>query len=279
MNHAPRLAALAIIRDELPYIEEWIRWHAAVGVERFYIYLNGGSNHDATMAVIADVARDVGVDGDITIWPGEVQQYRAYRHGIMRARADGVEWLAVIDADEFLQPNPDHASALTYLNARPADVSCVEARWAMYGTGGHEHADLTQPVVGRFTFRKRDPHPLCKSIVRPERFRDFVESHHFHVDGITVEAPFNQFRVNHYWTKSVEECRARFERGRVDLPQKREWTEFTAVEDELNEQRDLSAWAWLERAGYRSSVTLPTIASTPADFHWAFEPASDPRVP
>jgi hypothetical protein len=257
-----RLAILSILRDESPYLEEWMRWHAAVGVERFYLYINEGSDVTETMEIAGRMAYELDVGVSTDLWHGEQQQYLAYADGLKQATAHGVEWLAVIDLDEFLQP----AVGTTVLTHLPDDATCVEARWAMYGTSHKDYADLTQPVVGRFTFRMSEPHPLCKSIVRPEAFRGFVESHHFKVEGKTVEAKFDALRINHYWTKSREECAARFKRGRVDIPEARQWREFTETEALFNERRDLTAWHWLAAAGYES--TIEQSAAGPIDFQW-----------
>ena len=114
----------------------------------------------------------------------------------------------------------------------------------MYGTSWHP-ARTPAPVIERFTRRMREPHELCKSIFRPIHWEGFVESHHMRVAGDTYRAPFDDFRINHYWTKSVEECRARFDRGRVDVPEPRKWEEFTSTEALYNEVEDPTIWRYL----------------------------------
>ena len=39
------LAIAAIFRDEAPYLKEWIEFHRAVGVERFYLFDNLSTDH------------------------------------------------------------------------------------------------------------------------------------------------------------------------------------------------------------------------------------------
>src|SRR5262245_21968687 len=46
-QHAPHaLAVCAIFKDEAKFLDEWIRFHARVGVTRFYLYDNGTRDHE-----------------------------------------------------------------------------------------------------------------------------------------------------------------------------------------------------------------------------------------
>lgn len=40
-----KLSFVAIIKNEAPYIIEWIEYHRLVGVEKFYIYDNGSTDN------------------------------------------------------------------------------------------------------------------------------------------------------------------------------------------------------------------------------------------
>lgn len=96
----PFLGICAIVRNEGPYIHEWLTYHRAVGVERFTLYDNGST--DNTLTEIARFGHPV----DVIPWPGQAQQVPAYRD-MLANRRHYAEWVAFIDADEFLTPRGD----------------------------------------------------------------------------------------------------------------------------------------------------------------------------
>ena len=57
------LAAVVIVKDEGPYLREWLEFHQLVGVEHIYIYDNGSS--DDTEQVVWDFLRS----GYVTLIP------------------------------------------------------------------------------------------------------------------------------------------------------------------------------------------------------------------
>jgi len=95
------LSVCAIIKNEGPYLKEWIEFHRLVGVERFYLYDN--ESDDETSEVLGPYI-DKGIV-QLTPWPRFIgysdPQHMAYAH-CMRATFGKTFWLALIDADEFL---------------------------------------------------------------------------------------------------------------------------------------------------------------------------------
>ena len=84
------LALCAIVRDEGPYLAEWIAFHRLVGVERFHLYDNGST--DETMAVLAPLI----ADGVVTVRPWSVPFHlhasrEAYSDCLERVRGHGVQ--------------------------------------------------------------------------------------------------------------------------------------------------------------------------------------------
>ena len=47
------IAVAVCVKDEARYIEEWVRFHRAVGIRHFYIYDNGST--DETRAILSDL--------------------------------------------------------------------------------------------------------------------------------------------------------------------------------------------------------------------------------
>ena len=90
------LAVCAIAKNEGPYFKEWIEWHRAHGVEKFYIYDNEST--DCTKEVLVPYVESGLVE--YNDWPGQKQQLPAYDDCFERHRLE-TRWLAVLDLDEF----------------------------------------------------------------------------------------------------------------------------------------------------------------------------------
>lgn len=223
----------AIIRNEAPYLAEWITHHLATGFEHFYIYDNLSTDSPET---VLEPFRDV-----VTLipWPIPVpSQLPAYRHCLQQVKqARSCEWLMFLDPDEFVIPGPACPDfVLTQWLRERSPTSCVlAASWLMFGTSGHK--TMQASTLASYTMRSSTPPRLGKSIVRPQHLNITTDSPHVFKPGpgcrtAHVSRPdrlcdhrtsncfppiFNPFRIHHYWTRSEAEWLAKCERGRVDL--------------------------------------------------------------
>ncbi|MGH3427460.1 MAG: glycosyltransferase family 92 protein [Mycobacteriales bacterium] len=215
------LAVCAIFRDEARYLAEWVTFHRVQGVERFYLYDNLSSD-DWRSELAPEIASGV---VEVTEWPHEPGQQRAYDDCIERHRGD-VRWIAAIDIDEFLfsptgLPLP---AVLRRFDTHPG----VVVNRLFFGTNGHRRPP-DGLVTENYPMRARDDHPsnaLVKSIVYPRMTLSALSAHYFRLRGnpvaedgspalfITREpATFDLLRINHYYAKSEQEFRRK-----VDLP-------------------------------------------------------------
>ena len=116
------LAVCAIAKNEGPYFREWIEWHLAQGVEKFYIYDNEST--DGTREVLQPyIERGV---VDYRYWPGYRRQLAAYDDCMDRYRF-AARWIAFIDLDEFIVPL-QNASIPAFLQ-RFEPYAAVEVNW------------------------------------------------------------------------------------------------------------------------------------------------------
>src|SRR6056297_2188452 len=97
------ISICAIIKDEGPYLTEWLEFHRLVGIDRFYLYDNGSS--DNTPEILQPYIK-AGIVHLIP-WPKFIDksnpQYLAYAHAAALT-SNRTFWLAYIDLDEFLFP-------------------------------------------------------------------------------------------------------------------------------------------------------------------------------
>jgi hypothetical protein len=266
-----RLAICSIVCEEGPYLREFVEFHRIVGVEHFYLYDNGST--DETAEVLAPYV-DEGIVTYIR-FAHPVAQVPAYNHC---ARTFGAEndWIAFIDADEFFfaPGGGDLRKALREFDAYGA----VHVNYANYGTSGHE-TPPGEPIIAAYTWRGRHdavvpyPHLLkargldptnlssyhaldahITSVVRPDRVLECKSPHHWtfregwfgvtenhepHFGPWTKTVSMRKLRFNHYWTKSVEECRRKFERGRASTSKTRAWpADFLERNAVLNDVED-----------------------------------------
>ena len=124
------LAICAIFREEAPFLDEWITFHAGVGATHFYLYNNFSTDEFRT------VLKPWIAGGLVTLteWPVPVGQVAAYRHCLGRARRE-CRWLAFIDVDEFLF-SPQVTDIRSILR-RYSDLPALDVWQLFFGSGGH----------------------------------------------------------------------------------------------------------------------------------------------
>jgi hypothetical protein len=221
-NWPVTLAVGAIFRDEARYLPEWISFHLAQGVERFYLYENNSvDDWEAALAPFTDVI-------ELHRWPQHPGQYAAYAHCLDRHRRD-TRWIAFIDLDEFLfSPTgrllPDVLSEFRR-------VPAVAANWRIYLTNGHQ-VPPEGPVIENYPIAEPEDDPtnqLVKSIVFPAMTSSRVENPHAFrhsappvgEDGKPFTGAYRTpptadlLRINHYLTRSQQEWEAKRRRPRA----------------------------------------------------------------
>ena len=235
MNRLPTVGVAAIFKNERPYVVEWLAHHRLLGVDRFFIADN--DSDDGT----AELLQSLAACGFLTChhFPNPVgagPQLSAYRM-LMREHGHEVDWLAFIDADEFIWPMGEERCLPAFVQGlaeRHPDMGALVLNWASYGSGGQLH-QKPGLVVERFTWHAQQDHFVnvpIKSVVRPSDFERFTCSHnaglkpgrrHLHTDGgprqthpdyadipekryiRSERVCWEGFRINHYVVKSYQE--------------------------------------------------------------------------
>lgn len=176
------LAVCALFRNEARYLDEWVRFHHAMGAQHFFLYDN--NSDDDPRSVLAPFIDAGGVT--LIPWPTpfhEGAQKKAYSDCLERTRGR-FRWIAFIDIDEFLF-SPTGRSLPAVLQSFAAHPGVV-VHWQCYGSNGQQAAG-DAPVTERFT--RRAPtgwvrNRKVKSIVDPARAIEVRSVHHFgYLDG------------------------------------------------------------------------------------------------
>ena len=122
------------MKNEAPYIAEWVAYHRAIGVDNFLIYTNDCT--DGT-AEILNRMQEMGLlqhrnnDG----WKGNSPQQSALNKALKEPLIRDAEWIIHIDVDEFINIRCDNGTLDDFF-ARVPGATNVAMTWRLFGHGG-----------------------------------------------------------------------------------------------------------------------------------------------
>jgi len=217
---ANEIAIGAIMRDEGPYLKEWLDFHILVGIKKFFLYDNG-SVDNTTEILKPYIERGI---VEYHYFPGKRMQHPAYID-IINNHSEDTRWLALIDLDEFLVP-VHHKTVPEFLHTMPDNFAQLVVTWVMYGSSGHVHKP-DGLLIENYKWHAKKQHGI-KSIINPRLLVVYHSLHANFIAGWTIDnngkklgridqshnpPPYNNLRLNHYYTKSYDEYIARQARG------------------------------------------------------------------
>jgi hypothetical protein len=204
------LAIAAIFRDEARFLKEWIEFHKLMGVEHFYLY-----NHlskDNYLKILNQYIEEGSVElinlTQETITPQDfvTLQCNVYLNAAQKTKQD-VEWLAIIDTDEFLFPMKE--TNLTHVLKNYDSFASLSVNWRIFGSG---NVDIVMK-------ENLQMDPLVKTIVKPRYVETFINPHFAVLESGYAQVaedykflygPYSHFRsnevlaINHYWARDWE---------------------------------------------------------------------------
>jgi len=125
------LGLCAIVKDEDPFLEEWICHHALLGVEGFIIYDNGSAYP------VRERLRSYLKGSFLTVVNirGKGRQMIAYGH-CLRTFGRDFRWIGFLDLDEYAVPK--RTDDLRVLLQDYEDAAAFGLNWQCFGTNGHK---------------------------------------------------------------------------------------------------------------------------------------------
>ncbi|WP_343079369.1 glycosyltransferase family 2 protein [Ostreiculturibacter nitratireducens] len=246
----PKIYLLSSIRNEGPFLLEFVAHHLVLGFDRIFIASNDCDDGSAGLLSALDAA------GYVThvknrVKPGEIPQHEGYRKIRAAHDIDSADWLMMLDADEFLNVHVGDHGVDALVAEAPEDVDVIALNAATFGSGG-EAEWRPGPVTGMFHYRHETAHPVnapVKTLSR--RPGDYKKIHNHSLVGyrgtklplrvmradgsmfdIDHERPiWRQLRnfpvkrishgmaqYNHYAVKTWDSYQARRDRGRGAAP-------------------------------------------------------------
>jgi hypothetical protein len=240
----PDIVLVATMRNEGPYLLEWIAYHRLIGFTDILICTNDCV--DGSPELLDELERH-GVVRHIRCTPGpqDEPQLFAYDEAAARLASDWPDVLMVLDADEYLNIHVGSGTVPELLTAVP-DATAFLINWRIFGSSGHERWS-SEPVLRRYTRAAVREHGVNRSFktlfTRPDAYHcpllphgpGFAREERLAelrpVDGAGIHLPIHYARseeflqtepgavtwtlaqVNHYNTRSWQDYVVKHHRG------------------------------------------------------------------
>jgi hypothetical protein len=150
----PLVCAVAMVRDELPFLDEWLAYHRLLGIEHFFLYDDDPAlplrqfliPHSSYVTIIDWHHCNDGPSGTN-------RQTKAFNDSLDRILSR-FRWVAFIDIDEFIVL-PAHPGLPSFLDEF-GDFGQISMPWYIFGHNGH-FADPPGLVTTSLIRRKLAP--------------------------------------------------------------------------------------------------------------------------
>lgn len=242
------VAIITCMKNEGPFILEWLAYHRAIGVNRFIVYTNDCNDGTDTFL---DLLQEKGIlqhrDNPFK-GTGLKPQHAALQAGEKEEIIKGADWVISMDVDEFINIKTGNGTLKALFEAVP-NANLISCTWRLFGNSDvHEYAD--EPLMAQFTRcaleQTRKPHQawgfktlyrnigLFKKlgVHRPKGLNPQLWSHINWVNGSGNPLPRDMYRnawrstastigydlvqLNHYAVRSAESFLVKRDRGRVN---------------------------------------------------------------
>jgi len=238
------VVAVTTMRNEGPFILDWVAYHMGVGITHFLVYTNDCD--DETEAILDALAmRGLVTRVDNPVEPGEKPQRVALNDAATHLAVRRADAVVVMDVDEYINIHVGQGRLRDLFEAA-GDPDLISMTWRLFGTSGvTDYVDA--PVPEQFTQAApqltRKPHQAWgfKTILRREAPFDGFGVHRPHkpngamprwVNGSGVQMPerylesgwrsaidcwgYDLVTLNHYATRSCESFLVKRDRGRTN---------------------------------------------------------------
>jgi hypothetical protein len=142
-----RITLVATLKNEGPYILEWLAYHRMIGFTDFVLFSNDctdGTNLILNRLDTMGVLRH----HDNPLGPGMDPQRAAYSRAAKLGEVQNSDWGAVLDADEFLSVTTGDGSVDALIDACPG-ADAISVNWRIMGSNGAARRE-DAPVTRRF---------------------------------------------------------------------------------------------------------------------------------
>lgn len=243
-----RRAIVTTMKNEGPFILEWLAYHRAVGFDDFLVYTNDCTDGTDTLLELLQIKGIVQHRDNPFRQTGLKPQHAALAAAGKEPLITGAEWATCIDVDEFVNIKTGDGT-LDALFAAVPEANLISMTWRLFG-----NADLADfdpaPIIGQFTRcapeLARKPHQAWGfktlfrntgifkklGVHRPKGLNPQLADQINWVNGSGKPLPETMYRnawrstvstygydlvqLNHYAVRSAESFLVKRDRGRVN---------------------------------------------------------------
>lgn len=145
-----KFLVISAMKNEAPFILEWIAYHLAIGVDHFLIYTNDCDDQtDAILDRLQALGFVTRLDNPFKKEQGQRPQRAALNDAASRPEVAASDWYIVIDIDEFINIHVGDGRLPT-LVAAMNDPNVISLTWKFFGCGGVAGYD-DEFITERFT--------------------------------------------------------------------------------------------------------------------------------
>ena len=284
-----QVTAVSMMKDEAPYLIEWVAHHLAVGFTDLLVFTNDCSDGTDDMLIRLE---DLGlVHHRRNVIPAGLRpQPSALNHAEVEPVVQQSDWIMVFDADEFLSISLEDGTVDGLLAAtKAAGANGIVVTWRIFGSAGIVEWSR-QPVTEQYLmaapmewnkgwgvktlFSSSSEHwklgihrPKMKNRHIDTSFPDTVKwlngsgaamEDYFKFRGwrsITRTVGYGWVQLNHYAVKSVDSYALRKLRGNVNNKSDKYNTDYWSLQDR-NEVRDETMLRYTEKRNQIMSMLL-----------------------
>ncbi len=171
-----RITLVSTMKNEGPYLLEWLAYHKSIGVTDFCIFSNDCT--DGTNLILNRLDQ-MGVirHFDNPQGPRMDPQRSAYSRANRDAQVAASDWVLIVDADEYLNVHVGDRTIPALIRAC-GDPDAISINWRLMGSCGHKHFSA-DPITARFTRGSSFDNPEnglvwgFKTLFRPAKFDYF----------------------------------------------------------------------------------------------------------
>jgi len=248
---------VCIAKFEHEYIEEFVKYHLALGFHHIFIYDNDDTpTYENLLHAYANSITVIHFPGN-SFHKGV--QYMALDHFVANhMKRDNITHVAHIDIDEFIVLKR-HINISAFIGEFiVGDCAGIGMNWRFFGSSGNQEK-TDRPVTERFVMRESSGNRHIKTLFNVQNFVKYNSCHDIMsingtyikaTNGSIIDGPFNNnfdfsvIQLNHYKCKTLPEFRYIRSRGRSGVSR-----EMQKVEDidanfhiyNRNECEDLTA--------------------------------------
>lgn len=217
----------AIVKNENRYIDEWLNHYRLLGFDGILLFDNNDINGQKLSVVEDDYVKVVDYRDKHIVVDYTKLTKKSLHNGIQEQAyndcyfnySNNYDWIAYFDIDEFLVID-NGLSINDFLSQdKFKDIDSIQVNWESYGDNGNVYYE-DKPVKERFTTPSKNQRWCVKTIVKTNNpnfislrshYADIKDGKGVYPNGdktiIQAAQPINYegARLNHYYTKTIEE--------------------------------------------------------------------------